>query len=255
MKSLNILILRLTAIGDVLHTIPSLYLLRKYFPNSYIAWAVCKYPASLLTNHQLLNKVYVFQNFPKSICQDYSIIKEMANTEWDIIIDYHFYLKTLLLRSFLKGKVYTFSYSDVLRLEEYLSYLFSNQNANCSQSTNVTSKYLMLTQKVILQNSNFTNISLPTNKFNIFCNNSQPVVDFMTKNNIIKYIVLCPNSSEKVRIWKLKYWMDLIIHLINKKKYKILLLGLDFTPIGNQIKNKIIQGNLDKSDFLYILPK
>lgn len=254
---MKILILHLTAIGDIIHNLPCLYLLRKYFPNSYIGWAVCKEPYPLLKNHKLLDRVFLLQNFPKSICYDYHIIREMADIDWDIIIDYHFYFKTLILRSFLKGKIYTFSYSDVLRFEEYLSYFFSNKNSDCSKLINVTSKYLKLTEFVINENSEFKNISFTNinpNEFNLFCDNSDVVIDYFEKNKINNYIVLCPNSSEKVRIWKLSYWIDLIINLLDKNKYKILLLGLDFTQIGIEIKNKIIENKLNNNN-LYILPK
>tara|TARA_B110000858_G_C17600198_1_gene379759 strand:- start:404 stop:568 length:165 start_codon:yes stop_codon:yes gene_type:complete len=54
---MKILIIRLSAIGDVIHVLLSLYLLRKYFSNDFIGWAVQKKSSELLINHSRNDQV------------------------------------------------------------------------------------------------------------------------------------------------------------------------------------------------------
>lgn len=248
MKILKILILRLSSIGDIIHTLPSLYLLKKYLPNSFISWVSDKEPSSLIRNNILLDKIFIFNDFPRTIFSDYNILTELKSIEWDIIIDYHFFFKTLILRSFLFGKVYTFSYHDVYNFEEYINYKFSNVAINCSMVENKTNKFLNLTKGVLQDILKIDiNTEIDKNKFTICENN------LINYNKNKKIISLCPNCSELNRIWKIQNWINLIKELIKLNDFEILLIGLDFTEVGNNIK-KIIDNSKFKNR-VTILPK
>lgn len=55
----SILIVRLSAIGDVIHTLPALHLLRRRFPDARIGWVVEEMSAALLRGHPELDRLYV----------------------------------------------------------------------------------------------------------------------------------------------------------------------------------------------------
>jgi ADP-heptose:LPS heptosyltransferase len=48
----NILIVKTSAIGDVIHTLPSLWSLRAHFPDAQITWLVEESAADLLYGHR-----------------------------------------------------------------------------------------------------------------------------------------------------------------------------------------------------------
>lgn len=56
----RILIIKPSAIGDVVHTLPMLSLLRNRFPTAHIAWMVTPVCAGLLEGHPLLDEVILF---------------------------------------------------------------------------------------------------------------------------------------------------------------------------------------------------
>ena len=56
---MRILIIKLSAIGDVVHSLPVLSALRKLYPNSSIHWLVEEAAAGLLQDHPLLDKVLI----------------------------------------------------------------------------------------------------------------------------------------------------------------------------------------------------
>jgi len=55
----SILIIRLSAIGDVVHTLPSLEVLRRSFPKARIGWIVEELSAPLLEDHPAIDRLYV----------------------------------------------------------------------------------------------------------------------------------------------------------------------------------------------------
>jgi heptosyltransferase-1 len=56
---MNILIVKLSAIGDVVHTLPALAALRKLYPQAFITWVIEEGAADLIQNHPYLDKVLV----------------------------------------------------------------------------------------------------------------------------------------------------------------------------------------------------
>lgn len=57
----KILIIKLSALGDVVHTLPALHALRKEFPGARIDWLVEETASPLLKDHPLLDRVHVFK--------------------------------------------------------------------------------------------------------------------------------------------------------------------------------------------------
>lgn len=51
--------MRLSALGDVVHVLPSLSVLRRHWPDAHIGWAVERAAASLLVDHPQLDRVHV----------------------------------------------------------------------------------------------------------------------------------------------------------------------------------------------------
>lgn len=56
----KILLVRLSALGDCLHAIPSLVELRTKFPNAEIGWAIEEMSYSLLKDHPMVDRFHVF---------------------------------------------------------------------------------------------------------------------------------------------------------------------------------------------------
>src|SRR5580765_1936356 len=57
----RILLIKPSAIGDVVHTLPILGLLRKRWPEAHISWLLTPACAGLLEGHPLLSEVIVFE--------------------------------------------------------------------------------------------------------------------------------------------------------------------------------------------------
>lgn len=107
---LKILIVRLSAIGDVIHSIPVAYALRRKFPNAHIGWLVEDKAEEILVNNPLLNKVYVLPKKKwksqgltlKTLREFTEFISEIRKENYDIAIDLQELFKSGLL-TYLSG--------------------------------------------------------------------------------------------------------------------------------------------------------
>ena len=105
---MNILIVKLSAIGDVIHTLPALTSLRRLYPEAHITWVVEEAAADLILNHPHLNKVLVsrrkawiqdiksgqFRKALREICQ---FIKDLREHPYDLVIDFHGLFKSSII--------------------------------------------------------------------------------------------------------------------------------------------------------------
>ncbi len=105
----NILIIRLSAIGDVINVLPSLRLLRSHFPNSKITWLVEDRASAILTGHPDIDEVIVYPRKKwqsgilkpnKSlniISESLSFYKRLRRQHYDLVIDFQGNLKSAVM--------------------------------------------------------------------------------------------------------------------------------------------------------------
>lgn len=82
----RILIVKLSSLGDVLHTLPAAQALRRRFPDSHIAWAVEQLHAPLLANQPWLDERIVWQRNESGGFRRF--VGQLRSTPWDIAIDF-----------------------------------------------------------------------------------------------------------------------------------------------------------------------
>ncbi len=137
----NILIVKLSAIGDVIHTLPALNAIRKQYPRAHITWLVEEAAHSLVKGHEALDRVLVSKRkrWVKSIFsskspysermeafkQAYLFIKELRDTHYDLVIDFQALLKSGVMIGLSKGKRKAGFDKGMEHMEH--SYLFLNE--------------------------------------------------------------------------------------------------------------------------------
>ncbi|HIJ91453.1 MAG: lipopolysaccharide heptosyltransferase I [Desulfobulbaceae bacterium] len=102
---MNILIVKTSAIGDVIHTLPALNALRRKYPDARIDWLVEEAAADLVIGHAALDTVLVSRR--KAWIRDLKhgrvvaawrgfadFVKRLRGTEYDLLIDFQGLLKS-----------------------------------------------------------------------------------------------------------------------------------------------------------------
>jgi len=112
----SILIVKLSAIGDVVHTLPLLEVLRKCYPGARIDWVVEEDASQIIERHEALDQVIVSRRktWQREILRPGKLgrvarevrdfIRGLRSTEYDLVIDLHGLLKSGILTGLSRGK-------------------------------------------------------------------------------------------------------------------------------------------------------
>ena len=112
---MNILIVKLSAIGDVIHTLPALNAIRKQYPKAHMTWLVEEAAADLIQAHAALNRVLISKrkkwvkglfglDWHKNASAIQQFVRTLRDTEYDIIIDFQGLFKSAVLVGLARGK-------------------------------------------------------------------------------------------------------------------------------------------------------
>src|SRR3954470_24651161 len=90
----RILLIKPSAIGDVVHALPVLNLLRRRWPAAHIAWLLTPACANLLDGHSMLNEVILFERGrfgrgwrePAAAAGLFWFLKGLRHREFDLVV-------------------------------------------------------------------------------------------------------------------------------------------------------------------------
>ncbi len=111
----SILIVKLSAIGDVVHTLPALNALRRYYPQAHISWLVEEAAANLLSGHPALDRVLVSRRkawlkglgsaqWRQNAHEVSAFMHSLWDRHYDMVFDFQAALKGAALIALVRGK-------------------------------------------------------------------------------------------------------------------------------------------------------
>jgi heptosyltransferase I len=112
MKDRNVLIIRLSAIGDVVRALPAVKALKQRFPSSHVAWVVEESSKSLLESQPEIDRVIVLPRKRwvqavkspvtalRTIAEMVHFVRDLRRSRFDVALDFHGLLKSGLLSLF-----------------------------------------------------------------------------------------------------------------------------------------------------------
>ena len=155
---MKILIVKLSAIGDVIHTLPALNAIRKHYPEAHITWLVEEAASEILIGHPAIDRVLISRRktwirgwrspgfsakFRDALC----FLKTLQDTRYDLIIDFQALLKSGILIALAKGKRKIGFDKGMEHME--LSHLFLNERiAPVSMEHHALLRQLMLVRGI-----------------------------------------------------------------------------------------------------------
>jgi 3-deoxy-D-manno-octulosonic-acid transferase/heptosyltransferase-1 len=146
--NMNILIVKLSAIGDVVHTLPSLSALRKHYPDAHITWVVEEASSDLIQGHPYVDKVIVSRRkkwiddvkhgrIDKALGEIKSFLHDLRERPYDLVIDFHGLFKSALVVFLSSGKR-KLGYDSI----QELSGLFLNEKIPEDMKKHAVDRYL-----------------------------------------------------------------------------------------------------------------
>jgi heptosyltransferase I len=135
MNGQRILILRLSAVGDVIRTLPAVKAIKEYYPSSSVIWVVEEPSRALLESQPDIDEVILFprkkwadgiksaREVWRTITEIRRFVIELRRKEFDLVLDFHGILKSGLL-SFFSGSSRRIGFDR--RSSKEGNFLFSN---------------------------------------------------------------------------------------------------------------------------------
>jgi len=228
----NILIIKPSALGDIVHALPVLKVLRSSFPNACITWLIRKEFAPLLECVDGLNEVLLFDRKllghwyykPAVFKALRDFMKKLQHSHYDLVLDLQGLFRTALFARMTNCD----KRIGMTDSREFANLFYTHKVRRPADSMHVLDYYYALLKKAKIE------INPITGPF--FKVPNKAVVSIREKLrqlNITKdYLVLVPSSAHFSKCWPAERFAKLAEHL-NRQ------FGLDIVVIGTE-KDKYI---------------
>jgi len=228
----NILIVKLSAIGDVIHTLPVLNAVRKQYPDAHITWLVEEAASSLIEGHTALNRVLVSKrkswikgiaghSYLDNIREACSFVKELRDTKYDIILDFQALLKSGVLIGLARGKR-KIGFDKGMQHQEH-SYIFLNERVPpVDMEVHALTRGMMLLKAIGISSNDI--------EYNIYISDQdrKKATDLLRQHEKKEYktiVAINPVAKWETKLWDNAKFAKLADSLINQYNAKVLFTG------------------------------
>lgn len=222
----NILIIKMSSLGDIIHALPSLYALRQCFPKARITWAVHESFAGILPGAPWIDEIYVIQRKKiKQIKYLRQVRKELHQKNFDLVIDLQMIAKSGLI-SFLSGCEDRIGYNDARECSGIFSRAILGENTK----GHIIEQLLDVIRYLGWQG---TEIRFP------LCEYKKELKIIETQlyelGVVGKYVLLVPGTRGENKKWPISYWGQLARKLADQKVYCIVSGTKTEKPMADEI--------------------
>lgn len=239
----RVAIIKLSALGDIIHAMVVLQFIKKNYPDILIDWFVESSNAEILQNNTDINEIIKLnlksiKKDKKRVFEQIRLLRQYKQNSYDLVIDTQGLIKSAIVSFLLGNNRVGFSKNSI---REKLASFFYTQKVDIDYSKNVIDRNV----KIISEALNFS-ISkddiLKKEPFLFFKNESKLICDYLSKNK--KNILFVVGAS----------WLSKIY---SKEKFAKIVNSLDENCLiiwGNEAE-KSIALFIENSSNAKVLPK
>ena len=243
----KILIIRLSALGDTIHTLPMLKALRDKYPDAQIDWIVEDKAAAFLVNNPLINRVYMLNrrrwknnsNKVRAFSEFSSVIKKLREQKYDVVIDTQQLFKSAVIMGLSGGKRKIAPDGG-----REFSHIFANEIIKMGR------KPFDINYHVVKRNLDIAGyLGCNTEKIEFIIPDFEQFYSEEVKNIINnldkcrKTIVISPATTWKNKHWTVQGWIDVINEF--KNDYNIVITATEKEKVlTDKILSQIHGGNI-----------
>lgn len=262
---MQILVVRLSSLGDVIHNLPIIDDILKNQPDAKIDWVCEASFAPIVLQHQGIRRVIPIEwrKWRKNVWQYRVELKnfyqQLTEKNYDLIIDPQGLIKSGLV-AFLarwqpkqkwwqffskKNRAKIIGYANQTKqssFERAATFFYTKKHLMPYEVHALDRARLLCAKELQYESLLEQRFSLPTfsfkpyhsnnsNNYNLNNLNNLNTVDIVNTDNMHDYIILCHGSSSTKKFWPNHEW-ELLIHLLHKKYPNTYLL----LPHGNELE-------------------
>ena len=230
----NILIIKMSSLGDVLHTLPAVAALRKGFPKARLTWLVHPQFGDFVPDPPMIDEVLYFdkEKFKKmNTGGKWSYFKEMRallhSRKFDLVIDMHGLFKSAVLAA-ISGCDNRIGFCEMWEGSGYISKPIRGEHAE----GHAIEQYLDVARYL---GCPADEIVFPLPDLQKEWQAVQQKTDAVQK----PYVVLVPGARWDTKIWPAEHFAKLADMILRDGKQVILAGGPEDVPTGAQITGMV----------------
>ncbi|MDQ6788265.1 MAG: lipopolysaccharide heptosyltransferase I [Acidobacteriota bacterium] len=239
---MKILIVKLSSIGDIVHTLPALAAIRRTLPSAEISWAVERGAAEILRNNPFLQQLIEVDTralrrknpFGETILAARQQISELRATGFDVALDFQGLLKSASIAKLARAKqVYGFSKQN---LREPSSRFLLTDTFEAEKQIHIIDKNLTLAEKALN-----IEVSRERYEFPIFTNlEHKNEAEKIIEQTGTRFAILNPAGGWATKLWHAEKFGALADRLWEEKNLTSVV-----TTAPNEIKlaEKVLQNS------------
>lgn len=228
----NICILRLSAIGDICHTLPVVRTIQSQWPETKITWVIGKVEYNLIKDIPNINFV-IFDK--KNGFKEYLKIRsQLLYINFDVLLHMQMSLRSSLIALMVKSKIKLGF--DKPRAKDG-QWIFTNKKIEHKSNQHVIDSLFGFTESL--------GINVHQLEWNIPISESEQDSAKQLLGNISNYIIISPCSSKAYRNWHVQGYAAISDYIKEKYKVDVVLTGGN-SNIEKQYANDIISAAVHK---------
>ena len=223
----SLCILRLSALGDITHTLPIFHTIRQAWPNTKISWIIGKAEYELIKHLQDIEFIVFDKKAGFSAYRD--VRNKLKNKKFDILLHMQMSLRASLISLLVKSKVKIGF--DKKRAKDG-QWLFTNKKIQHKENQHVIDSFFCFTESIGIQGKKY-DWDIP-----LLAKNVQSSKELLNIDS--KYIIISPCSSKAYRNWNAQGYAAIADYINEKYNFSVVLTGGNST-IEQQYATEISQ--------------
>ncbi len=218
----NILIIKPSSIGDIIHTLPFLKAIRKSYPASKISWLINSGLDDLIASNPYLNEVILFERkrwsgfggIISKLKELTKFIKEIKSRRFDAVIDLQGLFRSGII-SYFSGAEYRIGFGNARELSPFF---YNHKITPPSKEMHAVDRYLLIAEELgadIISEKDFT-INVPKDEVKY-------VDSLIDKKGHL--IIINPSARWQTKRWPIKRYAELADAIYSELKIQTVLIG------------------------------
>jgi heptosyltransferase-1 len=229
----NILIVKLSAIGDVIHALPVAYALKQTYPNARITWVVEKASYDLLTNNPYIDEIIIFDK-PKFksisglLTNGYKFSKLLKSYNFDLAIDLQGLFKSAAI-SYLSGAPKRLVYCNARELSDKIGQRICGNH----EHGHVVDRYLDVARHL---GCKVDQVEFPMHITEMEAQKAEAIANHAGLQLENPYVVLAPGTNWPSKCWPTTHFAKLADKLYDNNMIPVIIGG----PTDQQLAQEIM---------------
>ncbi|GMB01276.1 lipopolysaccharide heptosyltransferase II [Pelosinus sp. IPA-1] len=254
----NILIVKLSAIGDVIHALPVSYALKQTYPDARITWVVEKPAYDLLTNNPYIDEIIIFDK-PKFksltglLSNGYKFSQQLKARNFDLAIDLQGLFKSAAI-SYLSGAPQRLVYCNARELSDKIGQPICGDH----QHGHIVDRYLDVASYL---GCKIDNVIFPVNIIELEARKAENIANHAGLKLENPYVVLASGTNWPSKCWPITHFAQLADKLYDNNIIPVIIGGPNDQLLAEEIISKAkippidLTGKTSLKQLAYIIKK